>query len=97
VIFIVAKNNAFLKTTSDGNTLQLRFIRQYWLFKLSIALVVYNALRTSEEAFRLTQRLELHYTPKHGSWLNVAEIELSAFAIQCLCSSIIADIKDLNR
>ena len=32
------------------------------------------------EAFALTQRLEIHYTPKHGSWLDIAEIELSALA-----------------
>jgi hypothetical protein len=37
-----------------------------------------------EEARRLADRLELHYTPKHGSWLNVAEIELSVLARQCL-------------
>jgi hypothetical protein len=37
-----------------------------------------------EEARRLVQRLEIHYTPKHGSWLNVAEIELSALSGQCL-------------
>jgi hypothetical protein len=37
-----------------------------------------------EEARRLTQRFEFHYTPKHGSWLNMAEIELSALARQCL-------------
>ena len=37
-----------------------------------------------EEARRLTRRLEIHYTPKHGSWLNIAEIELSALKIQCL-------------
>jgi hypothetical protein len=36
------------------------------------------------EALRLTRRLEIHYTPKHGSWLNVAEIELSVFTKQCL-------------
>jgi hypothetical protein len=36
------------------------------------------------EARRLTQRFELHYTPKHGSWLNMAEIELSALVRQCL-------------
>ena len=33
-----------------------------------------------EEARRLTERLEMHHTPKHGSWLNMAEIELSALA-----------------
>jgi hypothetical protein len=38
----------------------------------------------AEEAFAIAQRLELHYTPKHGSWLNIAEIELSAMTSQCL-------------
>jgi transposase len=33
-----------------------------------------------EEARRLIERLEIHHTPKHGSWLNMAEIELSALA-----------------
>lgn len=37
-----------------------------------------------EEARRLAERLDIHYTPKHGSWLNVAEIELSVFTKQCL-------------
>ena len=37
-----------------------------------------------EEARRLAERLEIHYTPKHGSWLNVAEIELSVLQSQCL-------------
>jgi hypothetical protein len=32
----------------------------------------------------LAERLEIHYTPNHGSWLNIAEIELSALAGQCL-------------
>lgn len=37
-----------------------------------------------EEARRLIEKIEIHYTPKHGSWLNMAEIELSALARQCL-------------
>ena len=37
-----------------------------------------------EEAQRLLQKLEIHYTPKHGSWLNMAEIELSILGRQCL-------------
>jgi hypothetical protein len=37
-----------------------------------------------KEAKRLTDLLEIHYTPKHGSWLNMAEIELSVLAGQCL-------------
>ena len=40
------------------------------------------------EARRLTQRLEIHYTPKHGSWLNIAENELSALTRQCLSRRI---------
>lgn len=37
-----------------------------------------------EEAKRLADRLEIHYTPKHASWLNMAEIELSVLSRQCL-------------
>jgi len=37
-----------------------------------------------EEARRLVERFEFHFTPKHGSWLNMAEIELSALVRQCL-------------
>jgi len=37
-----------------------------------------------EIASKLVKRLEIHYTPKHGSWLNIAEIELSALSRQCL-------------
>jgi DDE superfamily endonuclease len=36
------------------------------------------------EAKRLADKLEIHHTPKHGSWLNIAEIELSALSRQCL-------------
>lgn len=36
-----------------------------------------------KEARRLAKRLEIHYTPKHGSWLNIAEIELSVLSKQC--------------
>lgn len=37
-----------------------------------------------EEARRLAEKIEWHYTPRHGSWLNMAEIELSVLARQCL-------------
>jgi len=49
------------------------------------------------EAFRLSQRLEIHYTPKHGSWLDIAEIELSALAAECLGSRRIPSIEVLNK
>jgi hypothetical protein len=48
------------------------------------------------EAKRLTDRLEIHHTPKHGSWLNIAEIELSALGRQCLDRRI-ADTEILKR
>ena len=49
-----------------------------------------------EEALRLANRLEIHHTPKHGSWLNIAEIELSALKRQCL-SERIPDINLMRR
>jgi len=49
-----------------------------------------------EEAKRLADRLEIHHTPKHGSWLNMAEIELSALGRQCL-SRRIAHQETLKR
>lgn len=48
-----------------------------------------------EEAFALAQRLEIHHTPKHGSWLNICEIELSALTSQCLDRRV-ADLVVLN-
>ena len=41
-----------------------------------------------QEALRLVKRLEIHHTPKHGSWLNMAEIELSVLARQCLAERL---------
>lgn len=38
----------------------------------------------AEKALRLAKRLEIHFTPKHGSWLNIAEIELNVMTLQCL-------------
>jgi hypothetical protein len=48
------------------------------------------------EARRLADKLELHYTPKHGSWLNMAEIELSVLTTQCLDRRL-ADRASLER
>lgn len=45
--------------------------------------VLYEAFAPAE-ARRIATRLEWHYTPKHGSWLNIAEIEFAALAAQCL-------------
>jgi hypothetical protein len=50
----------------------------------------------AQEARRLCERFEFHYTPKHGSWLNMAEIEFSVLFRQCL-SRRIPTIADLIR
>jgi DDE superfamily endonuclease len=49
-----------------------------------------------ERARRIAERFEIHHTPKHGSWLNVAEIELSVLARQCLDRRI-ASAEELRR
>ena len=48
------------------------------------------------EARRIAKKLEIHYTPKHGSWLDIAEIELNVMTRQCL-SRRIADISLLRQ
>ena len=56
---------------------------------------VYKAFAPTE-ARRIVEKLEFHYTPKHGSWLNMAEIELSVLSRQCL-SRRIPDQETLTR
>ena len=45
----------------------------------------------------LVERLEIHYTPKHGSWLDIAEIELSALGRQCIANNRILDLPSLRN
>ena len=52
-----------------------------------VAAALYETFPAAE-ARRLWRRLEVHYTPKHGSWLNIAEIELSILSRQCLTRRI---------
>lgn len=49
-----------------------------------------------EEARRIARRLEFHYTPKHGSWLNMAEMEFSVLSRQCLDQRI-ASVEELAQ
>ena len=49
-----------------------------------------------EEARAIARKLEFHYTPKHGSWLNIAELELAVLSNMCL-SQRIADEETLRR
>jgi hypothetical protein len=70
------------------------FLNEFYLEAEKIVLVMDNLNTHSpgsfyeafapEEARRLTERLEIHYTPKHGSWLNIAECEFSVLQRQCL-------------
>ncbi len=50
----------------------------------------------ADEARRIMKRLEIHYTPKHGSWLNIAEIELNVLWGQCL-NRRIDDIETVRK
>jgi hypothetical protein len=49
-----------------------------------------------KKARRLAKRLEMYHTPKHGSWLDIAEIEINIMTAQCL-SRRIATIETLRR
>jgi hypothetical protein len=59
------------------------------------AAALYEAFEPAE-ARRILQRVEFHYTPKHGSWLNMAEIEISLFARGCL-SRRVESMQDLRQ
>lgn len=48
-----------------------------------------------ERARDLARRVEFHYTPKHGSWLNIAENELSSMTRQCVCGRRIGSVDEL--
>jgi hypothetical protein len=48
-------------------------------------------------AYELSQKCEFHYTPKHGSWLNIAETELSSLSTQCLGKQRINSVEELNE
>jgi hypothetical protein len=82
------------KTNRDFARLIQRLVDEWYPQAEKIVLVLDNLSThgpaalyetfASAEARRLVERLEIHYTPRHGSWLNVAEMELSVLARQCL-------------
>lgn len=49
-----------------------------------------------EEALRIAKKLEIHYTPKHASWLNMAEIEIGVLSRQCLARPMIS-MQEMKR
>lgn len=93
------------RTKSDYCRFQQEVVRE-WSDSEVIALVqdnlnTHNASSFYEnlpasEARQLSKRFEFHYTPKKGSWLNMAEMEFSALARQCLARRI-PDIETLSR
>lgn len=94
------------KTNQDFARLVQRLVDEWYPQAEKIVLVLDNLsthgpaalYETFEpaEARRLVEKLEIHYTPRHGSWLNVAEMELSVLARQCLDRRI-RDLEALRR
>lgn len=94
------------RTNQDFAQIMRRLVDEWYPEAEKIVLVMDNLSTHSPaalyeafepaEARRLVERLEWHYTPKHGSWLNVAEMELSVLARQCLDRRI-PDLETLRR
>ena len=83
------------RRTKEDFALQMRWLVDQAYPDVPVVRVVLDNLNTHRvaslyetfppaEARRIAQRLEFHYTPKHGSWLNMAEIEFSVFSRSCL-------------
>lgn len=85
----------------------LQLVAEHYPLAKTIHLVMDNLNTHHEKAVadrfgetdgsRLWQRFTVHYTPKHGSWLNQAEIEISLFSRQCLARRRIGDIDKLRQ
>ncbi len=87
---------AFLRYLADDvylSAVRIRLVCDN--LNIHTAACFYEAYR-AEEARRLTNRFEMHHTPKHGSWLNIAECQLSVLVRQCLDQRI-GTIDDLEQ
>lgn len=94
------------RTNQDFARMMRRLVDEWYPEAEKIVLVMDNLSTHTPAAFyeafepaearRLVEKLEWHYTPKHGSWLNVAEMELSVLARQCLGRRI-PDLETLRR
>jgi hypothetical protein len=79
---------AFIRSLLDGRYAQAERIVLVMDQLNTHALASLYETFPPEDAKRLAERIKLHHTPKHGSWLNIAEIELSALGRQCLARRI---------
>lgn len=94
------------KTTGDFARMMRQLAEEHYPDRKKIIIVSDNLNTHTKAAFyeafppavayHLTQIFEFHYTPKHGSWLNIAETELSALTVQCLRNRRIECIDALN-
>ena len=86
---------------------QMKFVADTFYPDAENIILVCNNLNTHDknsfyeafpppEALRLAKRFEFHHTPKHGSWLNIAKIELAALSKQCLGKRRIDNLETLN-
>jgi len=76
--------HASQRRTKKDWALQIRDLLEVHYPHVRRIRLVMDNLNTHTISSRLAKRLEIHYTPKHGSWLNIAEIELNALTMQCL-------------
>ena len=58
------------------------------------SIVSFYATFPPQHARNLAERLKSHYAPKHGSWLDIAQIELSALERQCIVNNRISDLQN---
>lgn len=94
------------RTKGDYASMLKKIAEEYYPDCQKIILVLDNLNTHSKAAFYeayspataywLSQKFEMHYTPKHGSWLNIAETELSSLSIQCLGNRRIDTLEELN-
>jgi transposase len=99
--------NVTARRTKRDFALQMRELVDVHLPEAELIRIVVDNLNTHTpaalyetfapaEARRITRKLEFHYTPKHGSWLNMAECEFAVLAQQCLDRRL-PDIETLGR
>jgi transposase len=103
------RHTVALKTRKKGDfAFLMREISERYYPEVEKILIVADNLNTHTRAafyeafepkiaYALAQKFEFHYTPKHGSWLNIAESELSSLSIQCLGNQRIKSIEELNE